>query len=131
LTGSAGSAFFRCPLNLFRVLSGVKNMNAAATERHTVEPPSESILRAALALKPEIEARRAAIESERRLPAELVDRLKRAGVFRMTMPRDWGGDELDPLSQLEIIKALSAADVSVVWRVMIGCHGGVFTGSFV
>lgn len=105
-------------------------MNAAVTERHTdtIEPPSESILRAALALKPEIEAYRAAIESERRLPAELVDSLKRAGVFRMTMPRDWGGDELDPVSQLEIIEALSAADASVGWCVMIGCDGGFFTG---
>ena len=68
------------------------------------------------------------IERERRLPLHLVDALKKAGVFRMTMPRAWGGAELDPVSQLRIIEALSAADASVGWCVMIGCDSGYFSG---
>ena len=87
-----------------------------------------SILSAATALTPMIHACREDMEHERRLPLHLVDALKKAGVFRMTMPRDWGGAELDPLSQLRIIEALSAADASVGWCVMIGCDSGYFSG---
>jgi indole-3-acetate monooxygenase len=46
----------------------------------------------------------------------------------MTMPHTWGGAELDPLSQLRIIEALSVADASVGWCVMIGCDSGYFSG---
>src|SRR6266704_6860590 len=87
-----------------------------------------SILIAATALTPVIHACREDMEHERRLPLHLVDALKKAGVFRMTMPRDWGGAELDPLSQLRIIEALSSADASVGWCVMIGCDSGYFSG---
>jgi alkylation response protein AidB-like acyl-CoA dehydrogenase len=89
---------------------------------------AESILSAAIALAPVIQACREEIERERRLPLSLVDALKKAGVFRMTMPRAWGGAELDPLSQLRIIEALSVADASVGWCVMIGCDSGYFSG---
>ncbi len=89
---------------------------------------AESILSAATELAPVIQACREEIERERRLPLPLVDALKKAGVFRMTMPRAWGGAELDPLSQLRIIEALSVADASVGWCVMIGCDSGYFSG---
>ncbi len=89
---------------------------------------AEAILSAATALTPMIQECREDIERGRRLPLSLVDALKQAGVFRMTMPRAWGGAELDPLSQLRIIEALSAADASVGWCVMIGCDSGYFSG---
>jgi alkylation response protein AidB-like acyl-CoA dehydrogenase len=89
---------------------------------------AELILSAAIALTPLIHECRDEIERERRLPLPLVDALKKAGVFRMTMPRAWGGAELDPLSQLRIIEALSVADASVGWCVMIGCDSGYFSG---
>lgn len=89
---------------------------------------AESILSAAVALTPMIHACREEIERGRRLPLPLVDALKQAGVFRMTMPRAWGGAELDPLSQLRIVEALAAADASVGWCVMIGCDSGYLSG---
>ena len=89
---------------------------------------AESILSAAVALTPMIHECREEIERGRRLPLHIVDALKQAGVFRMTMPRAWGGAELDPLSQLRIIEALSAADASVGWCVMIGCDSGYLSG---
>ena len=89
---------------------------------------AESILNAAIALTPMIQECREEIERGRRLPLPLVDALKQAGAFRMPMPRDWGGPELDPMSQLRIIEALSAADASVGWCVMIGCDSGYFSG---
>ncbi|HEX7026662.1 MAG TPA: acyl-CoA dehydrogenase family protein [Gammaproteobacteria bacterium] len=89
---------------------------------------AESILGAAIDLQPRIRAERERIENERRLPEELVVALKEAGVFRMTMPRDWGGAELDPLNQLRVIETLSLADASVGWCVMIGSDSGYFSG---
>ena len=53
--------------------------------------------------------------------------MKRAGVFRMPMPKSWGGPEVDPLTQIRIVEELSAADPSVGWCAMIGSDGGFFT----
>ena len=89
---------------------------------------AESILAAAKALVPLIVESREEIERERRLPLQLVDALKQAGVFRMTMPRAWGGAEIDPISQLRIVEELLAADASVGWCVMIGCDSGYLSG---
>jgi alkylation response protein AidB-like acyl-CoA dehydrogenase len=88
---------------------------------------ADAILKAAIALAPEIKACRDEIERGRRLPLQLVDKMKQAGVFRMPMPRAWGGPELDPVSQLRVIEALSLADASVGWCAMIGCDGGYFS----
>jgi hypothetical protein len=57
----------------------------------------------------------------------LVREMQRAGVFRMAMPRAWGGPELDFLTQLRVIEALSIADASAGWCTMIGVDGGYMT----
>jgi alkylation response protein AidB-like acyl-CoA dehydrogenase len=88
----------------------------------------EDIKAAALALAPEIEARGPEIAALRRLPVDLVAKLKRAGAFRMLMPRAWGGPELTPREQNEIIEIYSRADPSVGWCVMIGSDSGFFVG---
>jgi len=87
----------------------------------------EQIRASALELLPAIRQRSAEIEAARRLPADLVLMLKHAGVFRMPMPRSWGGPEMTPRQQVEVIEALSGADPSVGWCVMIGCDPGYFT----
>jgi alkylation response protein AidB-like acyl-CoA dehydrogenase len=56
-----------------------------------------------------------------------VDALKKAGIFGMTMPRAWGGPELDPLTQFRVLEALALADGSVSWCAMINCDGGYIT----
>jgi alkylation response protein AidB-like acyl-CoA dehydrogenase len=84
------------------------------------------LVAAARALAPAIRAAAPAIERERRLPDEIVKAMKEAGVFRMTMPRSLGGPEADPLTQLEVVEALSAADGSVGWVAMIGSDGGFY-----
>ncbi len=94
----------------------------------TTHNDAESILRAVTALVPQIIESREEIEHERRLPLPIVEALQQAGAFRMTMPRDWGGAEIDPLSQLRIVETLSAADASVGWCVMIGCDSGYLSG---
>lgn len=91
------------------------------------EQTSCPILDAARALAPQIRAAADDIDRERRLTPEIVNAVKRAGVFGMTMPREWGGPELDPLMQMRVIEALSEADGSVGWCAMINSDGGYFT----
>jgi alkylation response protein AidB-like acyl-CoA dehydrogenase len=88
---------------------------------------STRTLDAARELAPTIRAAADQIEQGRRLPLHLVREMQRAGVFRMAMPRAWGGPELDLLSQVRVIEALSVADASVGWCAMIGNDGGYMT----
>ena len=90
---------------------------------------SDSILSATRALVPEVRASADAIAQQRRLPADLVAKLRRAGVFRMPMPRARGGPEMTPRAQTEVVELLSAADPSVGWCAMIGSDSG-FYGAF-
>jgi hypothetical protein len=77
-------------------------------------------------LAPDITARAAEIEAGRRVPVDLVTRLKSIGVFRMFVPQSHGGLEVDLPSALEIIAALSRIDGSVGWTVAIGNGSGIF-----
>jgi indole-3-acetate monooxygenase len=84
-------------------------------------------LEAARELGPKIRAAADEIERGRRLPMHLVREMQRAGMFRMAMPRAWGGPELDILTQVRVIEALSMIDASAGWCTMIGIDGGYIT----
>jgi alkylation response protein AidB-like acyl-CoA dehydrogenase len=78
------------------------------------------VLDAVLALAPSISARSPEIEDARRLPPDLLDDLVAAGCFRMLRPRSHGGEELPLPDAMRVVEALSRADASVGWTVMIG-----------
>jgi indole-3-acetate monooxygenase len=92
----------------------------------TPTPPmdAEGILTAARALAPHVASAADRIETGRCLPRDVVSAMQRAGIFRMAMPRAWGGPELDLLAQLRAIEAVARLDGSVGWCAMIGCDGG-------
>jgi alkylation response protein AidB-like acyl-CoA dehydrogenase len=100
----------------------------------TLHPPSPrelssaDILANVRALAPEIQSRGDEIAASRRLPADLVLKLKAAGAFRMAMPKEWGGPEMTPREQCAVYETLGAADASVAWCVKIGSDGGFFVG---
>lgn len=68
------------------------------------------------------------IEAARRLPTDIVDALRTAGVFRMNMPASWGGPEMTSMAQVEVIEALSRADASIGWCSFIWCDSGIYSG---
>jgi alkylation response protein AidB-like acyl-CoA dehydrogenase len=70
----------------------------------------------------------AEIDEARRLPAEVAARVREARMFRLAMPKDWGGPELSIMEQVEVIEELSKANASVGWCVMIGCDSGFVAG---
>ena len=58
-----------------------------------------------------------AIEEARRLPGEVAARLRQAGMFRLMMPQEWGGPEMRPAEQVEVIEELAQANASAAWCV--------------
>jgi alkylation response protein AidB-like acyl-CoA dehydrogenase len=87
---------------------------------------SAEILENTRKLAPKVAARADEIAQLRRLPLDLVTELKTAGVFRMPMPAAWGGPEMSPRAQNEVVEILSAADASVGWCAMIGSDAGFY-----
>jgi alkylation response protein AidB-like acyl-CoA dehydrogenase len=77
-------------------------------------PGADYVARAA-ALGPLIAASGDEIERTRRLPHALVTAMKEAGLFRMLLPRVYGGGEIDPLSFVHIIEAIAKLDASTAW----------------
>jgi alkylation response protein AidB-like acyl-CoA dehydrogenase len=76
------------------------------------------------ALIPEIEARASEVESARRVPLDLLDKLRSAGAFALPLPTSHGGPGADLASVMQAYEELSRADASVAWIVFIG--GGVW-----
>jgi indole-3-acetate monooxygenase len=73
------------------------------------------LLAVARGLRPHIEALGPRIECERRLPPPLVDALHEAGLFRMLLPRAFGGHEVEPLTFAQVIEEIARADASTAW----------------
>jgi indole-3-acetate monooxygenase len=77
-------------------------------------------------LGPSIASRAAEIEAGRQMPLDLVAALRSIGIFRMFVPQNYGGLELDLPAGLEIIRALGRIDGSVGWSAMIGSGHGIW-----
>ncbi len=87
---------------------------------------SEEILANVRALAPEIQRRAGETAKLRRIPADLAERLRAAGVFRIMFPKRWGGPEMPLPQQVELIETLAYADPSVAWAIKIGSDSGYF-----
>jgi alkylation response protein AidB-like acyl-CoA dehydrogenase len=74
---------------------------------------------AARGLAPLVDTLRDRFDLDRGLPPVLVDAMHAAGLFRMWVPRELGGGELDPLSFLAVIEELARLDGSVGWCAVI------------
>jgi len=99
-------------------------MSGAVQERVLT---AADILENAKAVATAIRPRSDEIEQARRLPPDVVQMLREAGVFRMNMPRSWGGPEMTPTEQNVVIEELSKADASVGWCAMIGSDSGLYS----
>ena len=96
---------------------------------HSVTNPNtnEHLLAGIRELAPEITARTAEFEAARRIPPDLVERLKALGMFRMFVPRSHGGLELTMPEGLAVVTALARIDGSVGWTCMIACAASLFS----
>jgi alkylation response protein AidB-like acyl-CoA dehydrogenase len=88
----------------------------------------EQILANIRALRPMLGERSDEIDELRCLPDDIVEELRRAGVFRMMMPRIWGGPEMNPMQVNEALEELALGNASAAWCAMIQIDGGLYSG---
>jgi alkylation response protein AidB-like acyl-CoA dehydrogenase len=66
-------------------------------------------------MAPVIAAAAPRIEADRELPADLVSALHEARLWRMLLPRAYGGDEVSPVDYVQAIEEIAKADASTAW----------------
>src|ERR671931_1013119 len=88
----------------------------AKDTRLPVEIDAQPPVQAAAALRPVIRAYHEEIEREQRLPQVLVEQLHAAGFYRLVVPRELGGLQVDPLTYLRVVELLSEGAGSVGWN---------------
>jgi indole-3-acetate monooxygenase len=86
---------------------------------------ADEVIENVRALAPEIRERASETEALRRVPPDLIGKLKAAGVFRMYAPESHGGLEVDFAEGLKAIAEVARADGSAGWAVMIGSATGL------
>jgi alkylation response protein AidB-like acyl-CoA dehydrogenase len=81
-------------------------------------------------IAPIIEAGAERAQAERTLPAETVKALAEAGVFRVYLPREAGGEEADFATQIAVAEEVARADGSAGWAVIANGPAAGFAGAF-
>ncbi|HXP04573.1 MAG TPA: acyl-CoA dehydrogenase family protein [Stellaceae bacterium] len=84
--------------------------------RLPVDVEAQPVVQAAAALKPQLRQYHEQLEREQRFPKALVEQMKAAGFYRMTIPRSLGGLQADPLTYLRVVELMAEGCGSVGWN---------------
>jgi indole-3-acetate monooxygenase len=99
-----------------RLEKGVSVQDIANGTRASVSPEDEALLDTAVALQPVVHGYQDEIEAERRIPKPLVEQFRAAGLYRMVIPRQMGGLQVDALTYLRVAELIAEADGSAGWN---------------
>jgi len=77
-------------------------------------------MRAVDSVRETLQAGMAETESGRTLAPASVTALRDAGLFALKVPAELGGAEADPVTQIEVLEALSYIDPSAGWSALLG-----------
>ncbi|MEI7926230.1 MAG: acyl-CoA dehydrogenase family protein, partial [Chloroflexota bacterium] len=91
-------------------------------------PLATDPIAAARALAPVIREAAPTIERERRVPLDLIDRLRDAGLFHMLIPTTLGGAQVDPIVAARAVEEIAFADASAGWVLMLAMQSNAFAG---
>ena len=64
----------------------------------------------------------------RQLPPALAEAFRRHDVYRLILPRDLGGGDVDPLDYLDLVEKVARVDGSTAWNLAIGAGSGLYVG---
>lgn len=95
-------------------------------ESALINNAGERSLEAARALAPRVRAAANDIEREGRLPADLVQAFRDAGLFHLVIAEDLGGTGADPVSAAKVVEEVAKADGSAGWCIMIAAQCAAF-----
>jgi indole-3-acetate monooxygenase len=99
----------------------------AEATRLPIDLDAEPLVQAATALRPMLRQYHEEIEREQRLPKILVEQLRSAGFYRMVIPRELGGLQVDPLTFLRTVEVLAEGCGSVGWNIANNSIGQLVT----
>lgn len=74
-----------------------------------------TVIARAEAVRPDVADASNEIETTRRLPLDLLDKLHGAQLFRLMLPRSTDGIETDPVTFFHVIETIAKADASTAW----------------
>lgn len=86
------------------------------------------LIDAAIELRPLIRSRATEIERGRQLPSDVVEAIREAGLFHLTVPAEYGGMGADPVTAARVVEEVAVADGSAGWCVMIANQNAAFAG---
>jgi alkylation response protein AidB-like acyl-CoA dehydrogenase len=79
-----------------------------------------NVVEVARQLQPLVREHADEAERARRLSPPVLEAMAHAGLFRMGAPAVYGGGEVDPVSMISALEAISEADGATGWTLMIG-----------
>jgi alkylation response protein AidB-like acyl-CoA dehydrogenase len=85
---------------------------ADATDR---DQRGAELIARARALVPVIAAAAGRIERDREIPKDVLDAMHAARLFRMLIPENVGGEEVEPSTFFHVMEAIAMGDASVAW----------------
>ena len=95
------------------------------------KPKRDALLEAVEGVRDVVEASAIEAEELRTLPRKAVDAIYDAGLFSLKVPEVLGGAEADPVTQIEVIEAMTRVDTSAGWTLMIGAGSLGLASAFV
>jgi len=93
----------------------VTSVERAARGRAKTDPAAVDYLAAVHDIAPALAAAAEEIDRRRELPEAIVEGLIERGLFRLLMPRSFGGAELLPAQYVPIIEQIAGIDASTAW----------------
>jgi indole-3-acetate monooxygenase len=96
-------------------------MSSIFPESQGAQAPDIDYLRRARELGPELEVAAEEIERRRELPDPIVEALTERGLFRLLLPRAFGGAELRPAAYVAVIEEIAKHDASTAWCLGQAC----------
>jgi len=55
------------------------------------------------------------MDTEKQLPSDVLDAMHAQGMFRLLIPRSFGGAELDPVDYVQCVEQIASGDASAAW----------------
>jgi alkylation response protein AidB-like acyl-CoA dehydrogenase len=87
---------------------------------------TEALLEAVARIEPVLREHAAEAEAKRRLSDAAAAAMKGAGLFRMWVPRAYGGLEVDPLTALPIFEEVARIDSAAGWNLALPAANSLF-----
>jgi alkylation response protein AidB-like acyl-CoA dehydrogenase len=89
-------------------------------------PSASSLITAAKQLYSVLDASWAESERDRRVPHGVVEEMRRAGLFRMVVPTEFGGMAIDLRSFVEVLEIVARGNSAAAWDLAASSVGTLF-----